>query len=121
MRPRRSGTRSPWLTRHADSAAALPTYRQQANQWHTLCLFGTAPQVLSLPMPLTASQLVLQAKQLEIEAVQLMASRVELADLIGQLIHALQRERGASSIFLASGGQQPGCGARGRQGRSHLP
>lgn len=57
-------------------------------------------------MPLTASQLVLQAKQLEIEAVQLMASRVELADLIGQLIHALQRERGASSIFLASGGQR---------------
>ncbi|MFP3755850.1 Nitrate regulatory protein [compost metagenome] len=57
-------------------------------------------------MPLSASTLVLRAKQLEIEAVRLMASRVELADLIGQLIHALQRERGASSIFLASGGQR---------------
>ncbi|RZT30772.1 nitrate- and nitrite sensing domain-containing protein [Cupriavidus agavae] len=57
-------------------------------------------------MALSASQLVLHAKQLEIEAVRLMASRVDLADLIGQLIHALQRERGASSVFLASGGQR---------------
>jgi len=57
-------------------------------------------------MALSASQLVLHAKQLEIEAVRLMASRVELADLIGQLIHTLQRERGASSVFLASGGQR---------------
>lgn len=63
------------------------------------------PHFLST-MSLSASQLVLHAKQLEIEAVRLMASRVELADLIGQLIHALQRERGASSAFLASHGQR---------------
>ena len=57
-------------------------------------------------MQLSVSHLVLRAKQLEIEAVQHLAARVELADLIGQLTHALQRERGASSIYLASGGQR---------------
>jgi len=57
-------------------------------------------------MPLSVSQLVLRAKQLEIDTVQQLAGRVALADLIGQLIHALQHERGASSIYLASGGQR---------------
>lgn len=57
-------------------------------------------------MSLSVSHLVLRAKQLEIEAVRHLAGRVEFADLIGQLIHALQRERGATSIYLASGGQR---------------
>lgn len=57
-------------------------------------------------MSLPVSQLVLRAKELEIEAVRQLAARVELADVLGRLIHALQRERGASSIFLASGGQR---------------
>jgi hypothetical protein len=57
-------------------------------------------------MQLSVSHLVLRAKQLEIDAVRHLAGRVELADLTGQLIHALQRERGASSIYLASGGQR---------------
>ncbi|KGM40058.1 antitermination regulator [Aquabacterium sp. NJ1] len=57
-------------------------------------------------MPLSASHLVLRAKQLEIEAMRHLAGRVELANVIGQLIHALQRERGVTSIFLASGGQR---------------
>jgi Nitrate and nitrite sensing/ANTAR domain len=60
-------------------------------------------------MPLSVSQLVLRAKQLETDAVRHLAGRVELADVIGQLIHALQRERGASSGFLASGGQRFGA------------
>jgi hypothetical protein len=54
-------------------------------------------------MPLV-SQFVLRAKQLEIDAVAHLAARAELVDAIGQLIHALQRERGASSVFLASSG-----------------
>jgi hypothetical protein len=49
---------------------------------------------------------VLRAKQLEIELMRHLAGRVELADVTGQLIHALQRERGASSLYLASGGQR---------------
>ena len=57
-------------------------------------------------MPLSVSHLVLRAKQLEIESIRHLAGRVELADVIGQLIHALQRERGATSIYLASGGQR---------------
>ncbi|KQV98394.1 nitrate- and nitrite sensing domain-containing protein [Rhizobacter sp. Root1221] len=57
-------------------------------------------------VPLSVSTLVLRAKQLEIDAVRHLASRAELVDVIGQLIQALQRERGASSIFLASQGQR---------------
>lgn len=58
------------------------------------------------PSSLSVSRLVLRAKQLDIDAVRHLAGRVELADVIGQLIHVLQRERGATSIFLASGGQR---------------
>lgn len=57
-------------------------------------------------MSLSVSQLVLRATQLEIDAVEHLAGRVELVDAIGQLVHALQHERGATSIFLASGGQR---------------
>ena len=57
-------------------------------------------------MPLTVSHLVLRAKQLDIDAVQHLAGRVELAGVVGQLIHTLQTERGATSIFLASVGQR---------------
>ncbi len=55
---------------------------------------------------LSASTLVLRAKEREIEAVRHLASRGDLVDVIGQLIQALQRERGASSIYLASKGQR---------------
>ena len=57
-------------------------------------------------MSLSVSHLVLRAKQLELDAVRHLAERVELVDVIGQLIHALQRERGATSIYLASSGQR---------------
>ena len=57
-------------------------------------------------MPLSISSLVLRAKQLELEGIQHLAGRIELVDVIGQLVHALQRERGATSIYLASGGQR---------------
>jgi len=60
------------------------------------------------PTPLSASQFVLQARRFEIDAVRHLARRVELADVIGQVIQALQRERGASSIWLASSGQRFG-------------
>ena len=56
--------------------------------------------------PLSISALVLRAKQLEIDAVRQLASRAELVDAIGQLIQGLQRERGASGIFLASKAQR---------------
>lgn len=57
-------------------------------------------------MSLSVSHLVLRAKQLQIEAMQHLAGRVELAGVIGELIHALQTERGAASIYLASNGQR---------------
>lgn len=56
--------------------------------------------------PLSVSNLVLRSKQLEIDAVRHLASRAELVDVIGQLIHGLQRERGASGAFLASKAQR---------------
>jgi hypothetical protein len=63
-------------------------------------------QTMSQFLPLSVSALVLQAKQLEVDAVRQLAERVELASVIGDLIHALQGERGASSVYLASGGQR---------------
>mgnify|MGYP001560965725 FL=1 len=52
--------------------------------------------------PLSVSTLVLRSKQLEIDAVRHLARRAELVDVIGELIQGLQRERGASGIYLAS-------------------
>lgn len=59
-------------------------------------------------MTLSVSHLVLRAKQLDLDAVRHLAGRVELADQIGLLVHALQQERGATSVYLASGGQRFG-------------
>ena len=56
--------------------------------------------------PLSVATLLLHAKQLEIDAARHLAGRAELVDVLGQLIHELQRERGASSAFLASRGQR---------------
>ncbi|MFC5609110.1 nitrate- and nitrite sensing domain-containing protein [Variovorax soli] len=54
---------------------------------------------------LSPAQLVLHARQREIDAMRQLEARAGLVEALGQLIHALQRERGASSIFLASQGQ----------------
>lgn len=57
-------------------------------------------------MNLFASDLVLHAKQLELNALRQLGERVELVGVVGQLIDALQRERGASSVYLASAGER---------------
>lgn len=59
-----------------------------------------------MPPPLTASTLLLQARRLEIDAIRHLAGRIDLVDVIGQLTHLLQRERGASSLYLASQGRR---------------
>ena len=56
--------------------------------------------------PLSVSHLVLRSRQLEIDAVRQLARGAELVDAVGQLIHGLQRERGASGIYLASNAQR---------------
>ncbi len=56
--------------------------------------------------PLSVSSLVLRSRQLEIDAVRHLASRAALVDVVGQLIEGLQRERGASGVYLASKGQR---------------
>ena len=62
--------------------------------------------VVPVSEPVSVPALVLRAKQLEIDAAAQLARRADLVDALGQLIQRLQRERGASSIFLASGGQR---------------
>jgi hypothetical protein len=57
-------------------------------------------------MVLSVPNIVLLAKQHEIEALQRLASNARLVGVIGHLIHTLQSERGASSIFLASAGKR---------------
>lgn len=56
--------------------------------------------------PLSVSHLVMRSRQLEMEAARHLARRAELVDVIGQLIQGLQRERGASGIYLASKAQR---------------
>lgn len=56
--------------------------------------------------PLSVSSLVLRSRQLEIDAVRHLASRAALVDVVGQLIEGLQRERGASGVYLASKAQR---------------
>ncbi len=57
-------------------------------------------------MELTPSSIVLAAKNRQIQQLRHLASRVELVGAIGHLVHALQSERGASSLYVASGGSR---------------
>jgi len=57
-------------------------------------------------MELTPSSIVLAAKNRQIQQLRHLATRVELVGAIGQLVHALQSERGASSLYVASGGSR---------------
>ena len=57
-------------------------------------------------MPLSVSQIVLIAKQREIEELRRVMSTALLVGITGHMIHVLQSERGASSIFLASSGKR---------------
>lgn len=57
-------------------------------------------------MQLSVPNIVLIAKQREIEALRRLAEKARLVGVIGELTHALQSERGATSIFLASAGQR---------------
>lgn len=66
--------------------------------------FHDTPPLPTMSAP--AMQFTLRAKQREIDALRLLADRIELTDLLGRLIHALQRERGISSIYLASEGKR---------------
>lgn len=59
---------------------------------------------LSVIMELSVANIVRAAKQREIDELKRLASKAELVGYIGHLIHALQSERGASSIYLASAG-----------------
>lgn len=55
-------------------------------------------------MELSVPNIVLAAKQHQIEELNRLASNARLVGVIGHLIHTLQAERGATSIFLASAG-----------------
>lgn len=57
-------------------------------------------------MPLTVPNIALVAKQIEIEELKRLKSRSHLVGVTGRMIHVLQQERGASSIYLASSGKR---------------
>lgn len=57
-------------------------------------------------MALTVSNILLAAKQHEIAELKRLSSKAQLVGVLGHLIHALQSERGASSIYLASSGRR---------------
>lgn len=57
---------------------------------------------MSLSVPYT----VFVAKQLEIQALKRLKTRSNMVGVIGHMIHVLQSERGASSIYLAFSGKR---------------
>lgn len=59
-----------------------------------------------MAMPVSVPHVVLVAKQLEIEELKRLKARSHLVGAIGHMIHVLQSERGASSIYLASAGKR---------------
>lgn len=61
---------------------------------------------VACPMKLSVHDIVLAAKQHEIEELRQLDSKAKLAGVIGHLVHSLQMERGASSIYLASEGKR---------------
>ncbi|HDZ09486.1 nitrate regulatory protein [Pseudohongiella sp.] len=56
----------------------------------------------------TAADYLTASKQCEIRNLQSLLSLCELVVACGNLVHALQRERGASNLFLGSGGNRFG-------------
>ena len=57
-------------------------------------------------MSLSVPYIVLLAKQREIEELKRLRARSHLVGALGRMIHGLQSERGASSLYLASAGQR---------------
>ncbi|MCB1755947.1 MAG: nitrate- and nitrite sensing domain-containing protein [Gammaproteobacteria bacterium] len=57
-------------------------------------------------MSTSTVNLLIRAKQLEVAELQQLNDRVRLSGILGHLVHTLQSERGASSIFLASSGER---------------
>lgn len=57
-------------------------------------------------MKLSVEKIVLSAKQLQIAELKHLAAMSQFVGVVGHLIHNLQAERGASSIFLASSGKR---------------
>ena len=53
----------------------------------------------------TGLDFLLAAKRCEIDGLQRLAFTAGLVDVTARLVHALQRERGLSNLYLASGGQ----------------
>lgn len=53
----------------------------------------------------STSDFIVRARELELVAMQHLAQRASLVGPIGQLVHALQWERGVTSMYLASGGR----------------
>jgi hypothetical protein len=57
-------------------------------------------------MEFSVPHIVRVAKQHEIDELRRLAAKAQLVGGLGELIHALQSERGASSVFLASSGKR---------------
>ncbi|MCS6764679.1 MAG: nitrate- and nitrite sensing domain-containing protein [Candidatus Protistobacter heckmanni] len=59
-------------------------------------------------MTASVQDFLFAAKQHEIDELRQLAAKTELVIVIGHLVHSLQKERGASSIYLASAGRRFG-------------
>ena len=57
----------------------------------------------------SALRFLIAAKRCEIAGLRQLALTSELVNAIGRLVHALQRERGLSNLYLGSQGTRWGC------------
>ncbi len=55
---------------------------------------------------ISAEKVILTAKQHKIEELNSLASSTVFVEVISNLVHSLQAERGASSLYLASAGKR---------------
>jgi hypothetical protein len=73
-------------------------------------VYGAGPAAARLllihPVMRSGLSYLLAARQCEIGELERLARTGELVSVIGRFTHALQRERGTSNIFLASGGRR---------------
>lgn len=65
---------------------------------------------MNRPLPMNSGlNFLVAARQCEISELEQLAMTSELVSVIGRLVHALQKERGISNLFLASRGERFGA------------
>jgi len=100
-------TLRPCLVRFSARCTELHSRPRRPGAAHVACFQGTHPPPLAPPPPVNpALAFLLAAKHSEIRALEQLRASSDLVRDMSEWVHRLQRERGASNMFLASRGQR---------------